>query len=114
MRRRTDGILKNRRGETLTESIVSLLVFTVLIASVTLTIIVSVRISSRASTDASDIQRDINNALIGAGDTAVFTCQEINLDGVSVHVILTSITADDGYTFTAFVPGGREGWCTCP
>jgi Tfp pilus assembly protein PilV len=57
--------LKNKRGESLMESIVSILVFSILMAAVTTTVVVSLRITGTAIREAQDMQAAANDAMMG-------------------------------------------------
>jgi type II secretory pathway component PulJ len=94
--------LMGRRGETLMEGVVSLLIFSVLIASVTMMIAASMRITSQATARANDDQEDVNAALAGDGtnssESIIFTIGD-GPDEISVPITITS--AGD---FIAFAP----------
>ena len=64
------AVLSGKRGETLMELIASILVFTVLVASVTMMIILSLRISGNSMDNADEWQAEANAVL--AGDPASF------------------------------------------
>jgi Tfp pilus assembly protein PilX len=89
-----------RRGETLMEALVSILVFTILLAAVTTTVVVSMRITGRATADANAMQEATNAALRGVGESR---CEDIWGFGVTV-------TENGG--FIAFMPCSMaEGIC---
>ena len=70
------GLLKCRRGESLMEGIVSILVFTVLIAAVTTTLTLSLRISSSSVAESTRMQEKEVNALV-LRDTTKFLRAEV-------------------------------------
>ena len=111
---KTHAILRSTRGESLMEGIASILVFTVLVASVTMMIMLSLRIT-HVSTEAANVLQHEANALLGADEpdividtdddaSIVFTVNGSPGDPISVDV---SVYSSD--TFTAFGPRGGTG-----
>ena len=97
--------LKGTSGESLMESIISILVFIVLIAAVTLMILVSLRITS-AATHAADIrQAQANAVLTGLDDEAdlTFTSGEVGLT-ISGNTYYVDVTVSYTENFIAFKP----------
>jgi Tfp pilus assembly protein PilV len=96
------SILRSRRGETLMEGITSVLVFSILIAAVTMIITVSLRVSSAATMEAQAMQAAANEALRGEGDPVpgfdeiVFTVNGEN--------IIIDVAAVENNGFIAFAP----------
>jgi len=84
------GIFKNAKGETLMEGIASILVFTILVASVTMMIMISLRITHNATTDAMVRQLEAGAVLSGNADllSELDGVDLIPDDGV-VSIILT-------------------------
>ena len=104
MRAKIRAVLKGSRGETLMEGVASILVFTILIASVTLTIMVSLRMTALSNEAARTMQEDVRTALEGSddddGEDIVFTFT-ITGGGVPVTV---KVTVTDAGAFRAFAP----------
>jgi uncharacterized membrane protein len=108
--------LNSRRGETLAEGIVSMLIFTILIAMVTLTIMVSLRITLTSTQDAEGIQDSVNTLLAGGGtadediDGITFRIIRINQEDHSAAPIsltpttVTVAASDDEFALIAFTP----------
>jgi Tfp pilus assembly protein PilX len=101
------ALLKSRRGESLMESIVSIMVFTILVAAVTTIISVSLRITSTATREATDMQNAANAALQGIDDTGRSPVERaipiiFTVDGTALPPI-TVIEASNG-DFIAFRP----------
>jgi len=101
-------ILKNKKGETLMELIASMLVFTVLIASITTMIIVSLRISANATTRSEEFQQEANEVLAGApahlnntGGTVSFTLITDDTDYKTVDILVAVYDSDN---FQSFIP----------
>ena len=59
------ALLRGRRGETLLEGIVSILVFTVLVVSITMMLMLSMRITGIANTNANAQQEEIYGVFTG-------------------------------------------------
>ncbi|MCL1862444.1 MAG: hypothetical protein FWF78_02630 [Defluviitaleaceae bacterium] len=62
-------ILKSNKGITLVECVASILVFVVLIATVTTVLLASLRITARAEESAANMQQDVN-AVFSGGEVA--------------------------------------------
>ena len=100
-------ILKSKSGETLMEGIVSILVFTVLIAAITTMISVSLRITSRATENADIMQANANAALAGdllAADVSVIDGEDIVLKIGDTTVSTVPITIYKAGGFVSFDP----------
>jgi len=103
---------KSSRGESLVEGIVSILVFTVLIASVTAMISTSLRITATSTEMAGNLQNAANDVLIPGALPAVPGSPEIifslrRADGTPVgENISVPITVIDSPYFAAFEPVG--------
>jgi Tfp pilus assembly protein PilV len=107
------AILKSRRGETLMEGLVSILVFTILLSAVTLMIMTSLRVTGFSTREAGAMQEAANNALSGSADLASACANgdpcistSINFGIVSGIVSVKVVEWDN--EFTAFAP------CSCP
>ena len=105
-------LLKGKSGESLLEGIVSILIFTVLIASVTMMIVVSLRITGRATEAAVAGQMEANAVLAG-DDAAVLSLggeiiDEVDvvltINGATGNVINVPVTVYIAESFTAFEP----------
>jgi len=102
-------ILRGTRGETLIEGLASILVFTVLIASVTMMIVISLRITAIATAAAQARQveaREVltgNAAAVGALDGGAVSTDTVTfeINGEDVDVAVTVFSTDE---FTAFQP----------
>ncbi|MCL1807175.1 MAG: hypothetical protein FWG31_05680 [Oscillospiraceae bacterium] len=101
-----NAILKRKQGETLMEGIVSIMLFTILTITVTMTILVSLQITGRATRDAGLDQVAVNNLLEGndvipVSGSITFTASSTSLSA-ALPPISIRITEDRG--FTAFAP----------
>jgi len=96
------------------EGIASILVFTVLIASVTMLIMLSLRITHVSTESANTLQHEAN-ALLGADEPgiAVDTDNEASIvftvDGASEDSISVDVSVYSTDNFTAFNPRGGTG-----
>jgi membrane-bound ClpP family serine protease len=107
--KRISAALGNNRGETLMESIVSILVFSILMAAITVTISASLRITAFAVREARNMQNAANRVLAestcdGEGDgcdTGV-----ISFAGIDIGVVFAK---GEEYNFVSFAPGQ----CSC-
>jgi len=103
--RKVKAILKGKRGESLIEGIVSILVFTVLIAAVTMMIMISLRITGISTANADIMQKESNAVLAGADTipadtkTIEFVVNDNESDLIKIGV---SVYTTDNYT--AFEP----------
>jgi lipopolysaccharide export LptBFGC system permease protein LptF len=107
------SIIKNTRGESLLEGIVSILIFTVLIATVTVMISTSLRITSGSLQRATEWQANVNtvneDAVEGSGGDDETITLEITINNgsvaieVSIDVDITIHEQEDG-GFFAFAP----------
>lgn len=88
------------------ESIVSILVFTVLVATVTMMLLLSLRIT-RSSTEAADERQEESNAVLtGAGGAVGEVTSEpgsvvLTIDGITIEIPV-NVSSSDNYT--AFEP----------
>lgn len=103
-------VLKSRRGETLVESITSILIFTILMAAVTTIILVSLRISGMATSEAAAMQNEANAVLRGDGTVDGINTSNIVITfsivgGPDMTVNVTE-TRSDQFRFVAFQPAG--------
>jgi hypothetical protein len=102
---RLRAVLKCKKGETLMESIASILIFTVLVAAITMMITLSLRITSVSVGASEGMQARVNAVLTGddaitgppADGIVIFHLSPTNAVNVNV-----SIFTMDG--FTAFEP----------
>ena len=107
-------IFNNNRGETLIEGLASILVFTVLIAAVTMMIMISLRITTNATAAAEARQAEAGVVLAGdnvavgnlggtvtSGPTVRVT---IEVDGDNLNPIFVPVTVYSTAGFTAFQP----------
>jgi len=98
-------VLRKTNGESLMEAIISILVFTILIASITMMIMVSLRITSSSTEAANRRQVDANTVLSGSvggvEDVVAFTIADGS--GSSINVAVTVFSTEN---FTAFEPKG--------
>ena len=101
--KRARAILKGTRGESLMEGLASILVFTVLIASVTMMIMVSLRITHVSTTSAANRQEEANATLAGtsapASKIVEFIINDDPTDIIEVEVLLY-----ESENFAAFTP----------
>jgi len=100
-----NAILKRKQGETLMEGIVSIMLFTILTITVTMTILVSLQITGRATRDAGLDQDAVNKLMAGSfaasSSSITFTASSTSLSA-ALPPISIRITEDRG--FTAFAP----------
>ena len=99
------AILRGARGETLMEGIISNLVFTVLVASITMMILTSLRISSMATDDAGRWRLEANGVL--SGDDAFLDGPDevvLTISGVGAGTISIPVDVYVSDRFTAFEP----------
>ncbi|MCL2002830.1 MAG: hypothetical protein FWG72_02360 [Oscillospiraceae bacterium] len=106
-------LLQSRRGETLMEGIVSMMVFTILMAAVTLIIMASLRVTGHATQEANDTQNAANEALRkssadaaecdGTSHTPVTITFEDTVSGEELEFTVNVAEANVG-GFTAFAP----------
>ena len=100
------AILKGARGETLMEGIISILIFTILLTSVTMMIMVSLRITANATARAETMQNNANAAavLTGSRDREI-RFSIIEIDGVTVDIALPDVNVEIASgDFIAFTP----------
>jgi len=96
------SILNNKRGETLMEGILSILIFTVLVASITTMIIVSLRITAVSTEAAEERQAEANAVLTGtAADEISDDTVDFTINGIVFSIDVTVYETDD---FLAFEP----------
>jgi Tfp pilus assembly protein PilV len=109
IRAKIRAILKASRGETLVEGIVSILVFTILIATVTMTIMVSLRMTSASNRAAEAMQESVNAAMDGTArpdqdfDQRSETIQ-LQISGTSSTLPPIDVTITEVDGFIAFAP----------
>ena len=94
MLHRAISILKEERGETLFESVVSILVFTILIVTVSLMILVSMAITSSAN-NWSRVMQATSNAAV-SGETFV-----LQQDGVNRNIAVQTPAQNEVIVFNA-------------
>ena len=94
------AVLKGTRGETLMEGVASILVFTILIAAVTLTIMVSLRMTGESNRAAADMQDSVKEVLEGEGDDSLEIIFSVN--GETIEKI--DVTVTEAGAFRAFAP----------
>ena len=116
MLKKIQSILKETKGESLMEGIAAILVFIVLIATVTMMILTSLRITSRANVSSEAMQNSASFVLtaelvgsIGDEQEVVIEPDTIVLDMfgdiISLPVLVYSLENDGGARlFTAFEP----------
>jgi len=98
------AILKGSSGESLMEGLISIAVFSILIASVTMMLMVSMRITSVSTDAAAERQIEAGAVLTGADLTAVDETIEITV-GADIYSVNVEVYSTDNYT--AFRPGGN-------
>jgi len=106
---RTRLILYNTRGETLLEGLLSILVFVVLIASVTMMIMVSLRMTLNATNEGIIRQVEAGAVLSGDGDgisTANLT-PLVGAENVPANIGFTE-DLNETVTFNLLQPGGMS------
>jgi len=105
---RARRILTGKRGETLIECIASILVFTVLIASVTMMIMLSLRITGESMSNAETSQKATNAVLAGdAGNPDVdvlYPPGRIELEFGVGDILPIDVTVFESGGYTAFEP----------
>ena len=106
--KKTCAILKGRRGESLMESIASILVFTVLIAAITSMIMASLQIT-RAATEAAGRRQNDANAVLTGGVSAVADTVELVFGEDDNRVIEIGVILSSEGDFVAFAPADAEG-----
>ena len=116
--------LSNTRGETLLEGIISILIFTVLIAAITMILTVSMRITATSFIQAGEMQDAANAALAGVHvdgdlvDDVIFNIniyvddnfiQQMQTDAEDINIRVNTADAEDapGF-FVAFAPDNDE------
>jgi len=98
------AILSGTRGESLMEGIASILVFTVLMAAVTMMIMISLRITGKSTADADARQKEANAALAGQAAQVVRDTVEFIVDGDELEVIEIKVSVYSTDNHTAFEP----------
>jgi len=97
--------LTNTRGETLLESIVSILIFTVLMATVTTILLLSLRITSASTEAGREMQESVNHVIAHvptSGSTEVlFTL--VDEDG---YALFTGMNEDISIPVYVYTSGG--------
>jgi hypothetical protein len=106
---RTRAFLKGTRGETLIEGIASILVFSVLMASITMTILLSLRITGVTTASANQRQAEAN-AVLSSTSPAISESGNISLilelESGTTQTITIGVTVYSTDDFTAFEPTG--------
>ena len=103
--------IKNNRGEALIETIVSILIFTILMLTVSSTLNTALRITNSSTKTEARIQENVVNHLTlykysGDGNTRiVFSCSDSDIDINATH----SIKLNNASGITAFAPAGEVG-----
>ncbi|MCL2084961.1 MAG: hypothetical protein FWH06_06880 [Oscillospiraceae bacterium] len=100
-------ILAQKRGETLMEGIASLLVFSILLAAVTMMINWSLGVTADSAAEATEMQNKANEVILGEYDGQRDTELILSVEGrlISIPVTVTDNMADGG--FFAFKPESR-------
>lgn len=100
------NILTGKRGESLMESIASILILNILMLAVTVMIKTSLRITEQSTTSASSIQEQANSIIFEeyppSADTPTLELRDSG-SGYNIDVDIEVIYHDDG-TFQAFTP----------
>jgi len=110
---KTRAILAKNRGESLMECIASILIFTILFATVSLMINTSLVMTARSTADADKMQNAANAARLLEGsalgvldDTATLTLNSHDDDdneiAVTIPITITTEVTEKGESFTAF------------
>ena len=105
--RKIKALLSAKNGETLLEGLISIMLFTILVVSVTMMILVSLRLTRNSTADADELQAQANAVQAGLiGEPGVkldnFAVIELVIDdGSSVVVPITVYETGD---FSAFMP----------
>jgi len=105
---RIKHILKGRRGQTLMEGIVSILVFSILVATVTMMIMVSLQFSHRAVERSEVMQANANEILSGEEGTPAATTliwlEHYGDDGFPAETFGVDLQIVEHEGFTIFRP----------
>jgi hypothetical protein len=96
-------ILRQKKGETLMEGIISVLVFSIMIAAITMMINWALRFNAMSTTDAETMQNAANDLFGGAGFTVDATLV-LRDSGNNVVASIPIRTTDGDSEFFAFVP----------
>ena len=91
-------ILKSKRGETLFEAVVSVLIFTVLIVAVSMVLIVSMEVTGNANRVARIMHGEASATTIGESVTLPHDGREINI-ATADSVIVFSIEDEELFSF---------------
>ena len=79
-------IIQSKKGESLVESIISIMIFSLLLVTIALTIQTALRISTITSEDANRLQRTANELIAGQFDDAVIgTISFTSTGGVTIN-----------------------------
>jgi len=100
---KTTKILTGKKGESLVESMVSLLIFSILLLSITIIIITSRRIIANSTADATKTQNIANKAIFEKYDAANSVKLILNDSIKGINVEIPVKLSDDG-TFISFSP----------
>ena len=102
-------LLRSPKGETVTESIVSLMIFALLMLAVATMVAVSLRMTDGATVSADARQGEANTLILGGGiiDAGEFTLTEINAAGQPVAdglalTVEVEVARSEEETYTAF------------
>lgn len=99
-------VLLNNKGESLMESVASLLIFSILMMAVATMITASLRITSASTKDASERQDAVNKGIMEDYDTTP-TNDTLTFEGTGINVTIpVEISDEDGYV--AFIPEGTR------
>jgi len=110
LRDKARAIIRSTSGESLMEGIISILVFTVLIASITMMLLLSLRITG-AATNAADVRQREANAVLRGFDpdnsvaVTTFPDNPLTLQSGS-DVVQIQVDVYSTGNFTAFAPVG--------
>lgn len=96
-------ILTGKKGESLVEGLVSLLVFSVLMMAVTMMINTSLRMTAASTADASAKQESFNNAVFEQYTTPAAVNLLLQTSGSAIDVSVPVYLSNDG-TYVSFSP----------
>lgn len=103
---RAKSTLSKNRGETLVESVVSILVFSIFMLAVTTMILASLRLTAASTKSAKANQDAVNDALLGS---AAGEKKDLFIKGDGLDVTIPVKLTDDMDVPQSFYPEPKEG-----
>jgi len=111
------GILRDKRGESLVEGVVSVLVFSIAMLAVSTMLAASINVTNRQTALSREMQMAVNSAVFEDYPeddiaAATFNLVEIDDDGPvagGMNVSVGGVRVFGGMNFTAFMPPEPEG-----